>query len=165
MNRHVAEEAESRAVGGFAAYRIERVHAHLAAQASALLAREVGLTPRQWWIIADLYELKPRTATELAERSDVDKGLLSRNLKALAENGLIAMRTDPADQRQQILSLTEAGVAMYEQALPLMKARNQRLIDGVSPDDYETFLSVLDRIDAAALADIQRRGAPVSVAE
>lgn len=156
MITKISQEAPSRAVGGFAAYRIERAHAHLAAEALVLLNKRLGLTPRQWWIIADMAELSPRTATELAAMADVDKGLLSRNLKVLAEKGFVSVERDRMDHRQQILALTDAGRALYKKGLPVMEARNQRLVENVSKEDYAVFLSVLERIDEAAVEALHR---------
>lgn len=156
MVTRISEEAPSRAVGGFAAYRIERAHARLAAEALVLLNKTLGLTPRQWWIIADLAELAPRTATELALVADVDKGLLSRNLKRLNAIGLVAIERDRMDHRQQILSLTRDGRALYDRGLPIMEERNRRLVENVSDEEYQTFLSVLERIDDAAATSIKR---------
>jgi DNA-binding MarR family transcriptional regulator len=142
--------APSRPVGAFAAYRIERVHARLTAQGGAVLAKHSELTLRQWWIIADMAEMSPRTATDLAELSDIDKGLLSRNLKVLVEHGLVTFEKNEADLRQHLIALTDAGRKIYEEVLPIMDRRNAHLIKGVSEADYKTFLDVLDRIESAS---------------
>lgn len=141
---------DEKATRDFVAFKVERVHSKLTAQATKLLAERCGLTPRQWWIIADLMAEAPETATELARISDVDKGLLSRNLKTLKEKGLVEMRRDPSDQRQQLIALTEAGRAKHAETLPLMRARNQHLTAGVSPEDMRTTMDVLSALEKAA---------------
>ncbi|MEM8753321.1 MAG: MarR family winged helix-turn-helix transcriptional regulator [Pseudomonadota bacterium] len=120
------------------------------------MSRTLDLTPRQWWIIADMVELQPRTATELAAMADVDKGLLSRNLKVLAARGYVAVERDKIDHRQQILSLTDEGRAIYKRGLPIMEERNRNLVKDVSDEDYAVFLRVLDAIDAAAVDAAER---------
>lgn len=140
----------SRPVGAFAAYRVERVHARLTAQGGAILAREAGLTLRQWWVIADIVETKATTATELSELTDVDKGLLSRNLKALGEAGLVSVTKDPTDMRRHFIALTEKGQDLYRKTLPVMNQRNAHLTANVEQEEYEVFLRVLDKIETAA---------------
>lgn len=142
--------ADARATRDFMAFRVVRAHARITAQATRLLARESGLTPRQWWIIADMMAEQPRTATELAQISDTDKGLLSRNLKSLREMGLVEMARDEADQRQQIISLTEAGRRKHDETLPLMKARNDWLTREVDDDELRCAMRVLEKIEKAA---------------
>lgn len=141
---------EARATRDFMAFRVERAHARITAQATRVLAKECGLTPRQWWIIADMMAEQPRTATELAQISDTDKGLLSRNLKALREMGLVEMFRDEGDQRQQIIFLTEAGKRKHDETLPLMRARNDWLTRDVDDDELQCAMRVLAKIEKAA---------------
>jgi DNA-binding MarR family transcriptional regulator/GNAT superfamily N-acetyltransferase len=59
-----------------------------------------------------LYELAQRsgiTATELGRELDLDPGYLSRILQRLERDGLLARVPSPADRRQGLLSLTQAG--------------------------------------------------------
>ena len=59
-----------------------------------------------------LYELAQRadvTATELGRELDLDPGYLSRILQRFERDGLLARAPSPADRRQSLLSLTEAG--------------------------------------------------------
>lgn len=143
-------DAEARATREFVAFRIERAHARVTAQATRVLARETGLTPRQWWIIADMMAEQPRTATELAQLSDTDKGLLSRNLKALREMGLVEMSRDESDNRQQIISLTDAGRRKHDETLPLMRARNAWLTQDVTDEELDVAMRVLAKVEKAA---------------
>lgn len=60
-----------------------------------------------------LWEIGPagREVRELRTRLDLDSGYLSRMLRALAEEGLVELTTDPADARVRTARLTEAGLA------------------------------------------------------
>lgn len=143
---------EADATREFVAFRIERAHARITAQTTRVLAKESGLTPRQWWIIADMRAEEPRTATELAQISDIDKGLLSRNLKTLRAMGLVEMTRNASDNRQQIISLTEAGRRKHDETIPLMRARNEWLTKDVSDEELSCAMRVLARVEEAAEA-------------
>lgn len=143
----------ARAVGGFAAYRIERVHTHLAAQGLRVLRARCELTLRQWWVIADMAELGPETPTDLAQLADIDKGLLSRNLKSLADLGYVRLVRSREDRREQLISLTDQGWAIYRRMMPVMRARNLKMTIDVGDDEFDLFLSVLDRIETACQDD------------
>lgn len=145
--------SHSRAVGGSAAYRIERVYGKLLSQGLRILRKRCHLTLRQWWIIADMAELKPETPTDLARVADIDKGLLSRNLKVLVESGHVVIERCREDQRRLLISLTDAGRAAYRDIVPVMRARNLKLTFDISENELDIFMSVLDRIEAATADD------------
>ena len=52
---------------------------------------------------------KPDSVLNLALRLDVTKQALTKTLRTLEQNGLLARQTDRRDKRRQILNLTELG--------------------------------------------------------
>ena len=58
-----------------------------------------------------LFEIgtEPATAQALRARLGLDSGYLSRLLRSLEREGLVAVVPDPADRRRRQVSLTEAG--------------------------------------------------------
>ncbi|MDP5335995.1 MAG: MarR family winged helix-turn-helix transcriptional regulator, partial [Paracoccaceae bacterium] len=80
----------------------------------------------------------------------LDKGLLSRNLKTLIEDGVVAARTDDGDHRVQILALTAKGQAIFERTLPVTRARQQMLRDDLTEEELRVFRRVLDKLEIAA---------------
>jgi len=77
----------------------------------------------------------------------MDAGQFSRNLKIMINEGMIKSRNDTNDNRRQVLSLTSKGLTCYEMAAPMMKARREALMAGVSKKDREAFFRVLDHLD------------------
>jgi len=77
----------------------------------------------------------------------MDAGQFSRNLKTLIQEGMIKSQIDSEDNRRQVLSLTQKGLARYEKAEPIMTARREALMVGVSDADREAFFRVLDKLD------------------
>lgn len=142
--------ADDRATRRFIAYQVERAHAKLTIQATRVLAAHCGLTPRQWWIIADMMAEAPETASELAMIGDMDPGQLSRNMKMLVDAGYVETRGDARDRRRQIISLTDAGRAVHDETIPVMAARNRHLVAGLAEQELEVGLRVLRRLEAAA---------------
>lgn len=77
-----------------------------------------------------LYELAQQdqaTATELGSELGIEAGYLSRILRRFKERGLIDRRPSPADGRQSLLRLTEAGRA----AFALLDARSRQQIEAI----------------------------------
>ena len=141
---------DAAATRGFVAYHVERAHAKLTMQAVKVLGAHAGLTPRQWWIIADMMAEAPETASDLAALSDVDKGQLSRNLKTLVDLGLVATERSAEDRRRQFIRLTAEGRRLHDHTIPLMNARNAHLVRDISSEDLEIGLRMLRRLETAA---------------
>jgi DNA-binding MarR family transcriptional regulator len=54
----------------------------------------------------------------LADGLVMDSTTLSRNLRPLVRDGHVKLARDPADQRRQLVSLTERGKTVLREALP-----------------------------------------------
>ncbi len=77
----------------------------------------LGLTYPQYLAMLVLWEHSPRTVGEMGQALDLESSTLTPLLKRLEGAGLIARSRDPDDERRVIISLTDAGDAMRDQAL------------------------------------------------
>ncbi len=77
-----------------------------------LLGSELSLTEGR--VLYELAHAEPMTASRLGEAVGVDAGYLSRILRGFAARGLIARQQSESDGRQVILSLSEAGRALFD---------------------------------------------------
>lgn len=134
----------------FVTYRISRVQAKLNAQASRILHKTSGITLTQWRVIALVGAAGQTQSSKLSKEAALDKGLLSRNLKTLIEQGVVASRTDSGDHRVQVLSLTDKGRAIFEKTLPVTRARQTQLREGLTDEELRVFHKVLDHLEIAA---------------
>lgn len=78
---------------------------------SAELCREVhpDLDPEAYGLLVGIHDHGQARASELAGHFGLGKATVSRQLKVLAEFGLIERRPDPADGRAHVLVLTTLG--------------------------------------------------------
>ena len=77
----------------------------------------LGLTYTQYITMMILWEKTTVTAKELGEKLYLDSGTLTPLLKKLEEKGLVTRRRSEQDERNLIVTITEAGEAMRDQAL------------------------------------------------
>ncbi|MCG6902345.1 MAG: MarR family winged helix-turn-helix transcriptional regulator [Rhodobacter sp.] len=145
-----AEDIGALPLHQFLTYRISRVQAKLNAQATRLLRQTSGITLTQWRVIALVGAAGKTRLSDLAKEAALDKGLLSRNVKTLVRQKVVAAQMDDADHRAQILSLTPKGQEIFERTLPVTRARQQKLREGISEDDLRAFRRVLDHLEIAA---------------
>ena len=134
----------------FLTYRISRLHGKLNAQASRMLRETVGLTLIQWRIVAFVGSAGEITASELIGYTDMDKGLVSRNVKRLIAEGVVTSGVDRDDSRVHVLSLTPRGQALFDTALPVMRRRQAHLQNAISEADMATFRRVMAALEEAA---------------
>ncbi len=78
-----------------------------------------GLTAAQFETLSVMQALGESSGRALAERLDLDKTTLSRNLKALIDAKLIAAHRSEEDARQILHKLTAKGAQRLAKAMPL----------------------------------------------
>ncbi len=134
----------------FLTYRLSRVQAKLNAQANALLQKQSGLTLSKWRVLALVGAAGQTSLSELARKAALDKGLLSRNLKSMVEDGLILSKQYDIDHRVQHLSLSSKGQDLFDKTLPKMRIRQAKLREPLEPKELEALYSALDKLEIAA---------------
>jgi len=78
---------------------------------------KIGLTYTQYITMMVLWERKSMTAKELGKILYLDSGTLTPLLKKLEGKNLLTRRRSEADERNLIITLTEEGEALREEAL------------------------------------------------
>lgn len=78
---------------------------------------KIGLTYTQYITMMVLWERKSLTAKELGTVLYLDSGTLTPMLKKLEAKGLLSRRRSETDERNLIVTITEAGEALKDQAL------------------------------------------------
>lgn len=93
---------------------------------------ELGVSYTQWIIIVSLWEQDNRTVSSLGEALFLESNTLTPILKKLEAAGFVTRRRDPADERQVIISLTDAGRALREKGVQ----KNLVKASGLEPDEF-----------------------------
>ncbi len=78
------------------------------------LLDELGITYTQWIAIVALWEEDHLTVKGLGEKLFLESNTLTPILKKLEELGYVRRQRDPDDERQVMVSLTEAGRSLRE---------------------------------------------------
>ena len=80
------------------------------------LLRKLDLTYPQYLVMLVLWEKDEQTVSEIGARLFLDSATLTPLLKRLEAGGLVARARSNADERQVVVSLTDAGRALAQQA-------------------------------------------------
>ena len=85
--------------------------------------------------------------SELASLLALDKTTLTRNLRRLQADGLIAITTG-ADRRARVVELTHTGTDALERALPLWREAQRRMVEHMGQERWRRLVTDLAEIDA-----------------
>lgn len=119
--------------------------AYRAMQAS--FAGCVGHALPRWRILLALHERGQCSQKELAERCRQDPAALTRQLQAMEQLGWIARTVDPADNRLTNATLTGAGQAVVQEALPRRAAFFDAALKGLSAREIDALNHILDVLE------------------
>lgn len=136
----------------FLTYRLISLTAKLNRQANAILAELGDMSVPEWRIMAFLGLHRRMNGASIAEAANIDRALLSRTFRALESRGLIASSRSDADRRVVFFALTPEGQAVHDRILPVMRARQQHLMNSLSPAELEAFFRIADKLELAAEA-------------
>jgi MarR family transcriptional regulator, temperature-dependent positive regulator of motility len=97
-------------------------------------------------IIYSLALMDGVTATEIAASTAFPKNTLSRAVNRLAKRGLIARSAGSMDRRQQNMTLTPAGRAIYDEALPRFAALETEMLSSLNLVERETLSALMAKV-------------------
>ncbi|MCB1389959.1 MAG: winged helix-turn-helix transcriptional regulator [Rhodobacteraceae bacterium] len=130
-------------------FRLGRLHAKVIALAARLLDESAGITMQQWRIFYLIDAFGPVTAAEIQRNMDVDKALISRTVRRMIDEGLLASTPSKTDGRAQVLDFTEQGRAVMERARPIMRARQQHILAAFTETERLTLIDLMLRFEHA----------------
>ncbi len=108
--------------------------------------KRFGLARFEFVVIYSLALQDGVTASEIAASTAFPKNSLSRAVSRLIRLRLVVRRTDPVDRRQQFLSLTASGRALFEEALPRFVALEEAMLAPLNLIERETLSALMAKV-------------------
>lgn len=109
-----------------------------------------GVKATQFTMLGAVALMGPASVTRLAEHLALDRTTLTRNLKVLAEQGLVAISAGE-DRRERVVSLTGDGQAAIERATPVWHEAQDALTARFGEERWRRMIE--DMNDLGALVD------------
>ena len=136
----------------FLPYRLSVASNAVSTRISAAYRRRFGLKIPEWRLVTILAESDNITPASIGEKTRMDKIAVSRAASALIERGLVETKSNPADGRSHLLSLTDDGHALYAEIAPMALQTEAELFNNMTDSERSTLDSLLRRLEAAATA-------------
>jgi DNA-binding MarR family transcriptional regulator len=127
--------------------RLNRLTTHLAREVETVLLKH-GLSSSAFDVLATLrrsgspYRLSPG---DLLAMTMVSSGTMTNRIDQLEKAGLVERIHNPNDRRSVLISLTERGFAIVEEAAGAHVENQHRLVAGLSEEERATLNQLLKR--------------------
>lgn len=130
---------------------IRRLHQISVAQFMDRMAEEdIDLTPVQFSAMAAIRRHPGIDQATVAGLVAYDRATLGKVVDRLVDKGLVARQISSVDRRAREVRLTDAGIALLDQVLPIVKAAQTRFLSGLNAEEREQFISLLQKATLAA---------------
>jgi DNA-binding MarR family transcriptional regulator len=143
MTEHAVLELER-----FLPYRLSVLSNRISQDIARLYAGRFGLNVTEWRLLAVLGRYPGLSATELVERTAMDKVAVSRAVATLLAAGRLTRKTDGSDRRRALLRLSAKGYRIYDEVAPLALAYERDLLAGLRSDERAALERLLEMVEA-----------------
>ncbi|SFK70282.1 MarR family winged helix-turn-helix transcriptional regulator [Geodermatophilus ruber] len=110
---------------------------------SYLYMRRFGVGVNDWRVLSALGNHPGATAGEVCTVLGLNKSVVSRSVSGMVDRGLVAIERAEGQRR---LYLTEEGVALHDQLLPLALERERRMLRGFTDEEIVQLRGFLRRM-------------------
>jgi len=111
--------------------------------------RLFGMTEAEWRIMVQVGLNAPLSLNRLAELTLQDRGQLSRTVKGMVTRGLLTRERRPGGPTVDIC-LAPGGHELYARMVERAITRDERLTQGIAPEDMAALRRVIEQMIARA---------------
>jgi DNA-binding MarR family transcriptional regulator len=134
---------------------------HLASRALIeSVLREHDLGPTQWYVLHRLVNVGPTLQRDLGQLLGIERATLSGVVATLVRKGFVAQQPDAVDQRQRLLSVTDAGRTLWAGLPDPVALALAVSFDGVDEADLAVARRVLEAATARLEEHMATQAAP-----
>jgi DNA-binding MarR family transcriptional regulator len=135
----------------FLPYRLSLLSNTVSQGIASAYRRPHGLSVTEWRVIAVLGRFPGLTASEITQRTAMDKVAISRAVKRLQQRGLVDRSPHSEDRRRQPLRLTPGkGRGLFRKVVPRALDCEAQLLATLSREERVALEALLSKLQAAA---------------
>jgi DNA-binding MarR family transcriptional regulator len=127
-------------------YRLSILSNRVSSMIAETYSDKFALSIIEWRIMAVLGEYPDVSADEVSSKTQIEKSILSRAINKLLGRHLVAREFNPSDKRRSMLNLTETGLSVYEEIVPVAYEMETELLACFNKEEQEKFSELVDRL-------------------
>lgn len=136
-------------------YNLRRVGRLVGQVFDAHLAK-AGIKSTQFSLLSALNFLAPITLGDFAEKIDIDRTTLTRNLKVLEKEGLLEINQGK-DRRTRLIQLTVKGKDLTREAVPYWKEAQTAILSHFGDERWQDMMEELESLAVIARENVRER--------
>lgn len=114
--------------------------------AFARKVEELGVTVAEWVILREMYSADRIAPSELAERTGLTRGAVSKLAERLLNKKLASRAYSTEDRRWQVLTLTAAGRRLVPRLAALADTNDEEFFSCLTPLERDALLETLKKL-------------------
>ena len=147
----------------FLPYRLSQLSNTVSQGIAQFYQQQHGLTVPEWRVMVVLGRYPGLTASQVCERTVMDKVTVSRAVKLLLDKQYLQRLNDSSDRRRRPLRVTaDRGKKVLDDVIPFALGYQHALLRSLSPDDFTTLETLMEKLLAAA-TQLNQRSSPGAV--
>lgn len=100
----------------------------------------------------------PSRQMQVSNGLKIDKGAIAKTIAKMEEKGFISTEVNEKNRREKIISLAPGSSTAVDLMSEVLRDWEEKINEGIDPEDRETFVCVLKRMVANSSAMIEEEG-------
>ena len=130
----------------FFPYQLTQLQAKVSDNIAEIYTGRFELSRQEWRVLASLGNGELLSAKQIGEQTNLEKMPASRAITKMQTQGLLVKSTDKTDKRSSLLKLTEQGLSIYQQLIPLVLEREQELLSVLSVLEKNQLTKIFEKL-------------------
>ena len=112
--------------------------------------RAAGLSSVEWRVLATLHDSPPLTISQLALEVLSKQPTVTKLVQRMAEQGWVALRADPADQRRTLVAASPSGRRLVRPLLEKARAHESQMLRALAATEQAALKKLLAKLAGRA---------------
>ena len=130
----------------FLPYRLSLLSNAISGAVAGVYGDKFAISMPEWRIMMILAEYPGVSADEVCRRTKIEKSVVSRAVARLFNRHLINRDRDENDKRRSRLQLSETGLTVYDEVMPIARDYEAKLLASLTTEELEIFNVIIDKL-------------------
>ena len=135
----------------FLPYRLSLLSNLMSGSIAQTYEDKFGISMPEWRIMMILAEYPDISADEVCNRTAIEKSVVSRAVARLLARHLVNRSTDSEDRRRSRLRLSETGLSVYDEVMPIAVDYEKQFLQSLEKDELKTLDRLIDKLLAVSI--------------